>query len=74
MSCYRVVLGTIEQRPRVVRDIVFMCVVLHNTLRTHQGMTDRSSTPGTDVVAQQNEQAVYVQNGNYKYNLREATH
>ena len=37
VSRLRVLLGTMEQKPRVVRDIVFMCVVLHNMLRSHQG-------------------------------------
>ena len=30
---FRVLLTTIEQRPKVVRDIVLTCVVLHNMLR-----------------------------------------
>ena len=34
---FRVLLTTMEQRPKVVRDIVFTCVVLHNMLRSHQG-------------------------------------
>ena len=34
VSHCRVLLGTMVQRPRVVRDIVFTCVVLHNMLRT----------------------------------------
>ena len=34
---FRVLLTTIEQRPKVVRDIVLTCVVLHNILRSHQG-------------------------------------
>ena len=33
---FRVLLTTMEQRPKVVRDIVLTCVVLHNTLRSHQ--------------------------------------
>ena len=37
VSRFRVLLGIMEQRPRVVRDIVFACVVLHNMLTTHQG-------------------------------------
>ena len=41
--------GTMEQRPRVIRDIVFTCVVLHNILRTHQGRAERAPTPGNDV-------------------------
>ena len=33
----KVVLGTMKQRPKVVRDIVLTCVVLHNMMRTQQG-------------------------------------
>ena len=40
VSHFRVLLDTMEQRPRVVRDNVFMCVVLHNMLRTHQSVAD----------------------------------
>ena len=54
-----------EQRPRVVRGIVFICVVLHNMLRTHQGGADRALTPANDVAALQNEQMVYVTDDNY---------
>ena len=71
VRCFRVLLGSIEQRRRVVRDIVFTCVVLHNMLRTHQV---RAPTPENVVAAQQNEQAVYVQNENYRSPLREAKH
>ena len=62
VSRYRVLLGTMEQRPRIVRDIVCTCVVLHNMLRTHQGRADRVSTTANDVAALQNEQLVYVPN------------
>ena len=58
----RVLLGTIEQTPRVVTDIVYRCLVLHNMLRTHQGGADRAPTPANDVRALQNEQVVYVPN------------
>ena len=74
VSCFMALLGTMEQRPRVVRDIVFMCVMLHNMLRAHQGRADRAPIPGNDVVAQQNEQAVYVPNENYRNYLKEAKH
>ena len=63
-----------EQRPRVVRDIVFTCVVLHNMLRTCYGGADRAPTPANVVAAKQNEQAVYVPNENYRNLLREAKH
>ena len=33
----RVLLTTMEQRPKVVRDIVLTCVILHNMLRSHEG-------------------------------------
>ena len=71
VSRFRVLLGTMEKRPRVVRNIVFMCVALHNMMRTHQGGEDRALTPGNDVAAQQNEQAVYVPNENYRKASRE---
>ena len=32
-----VILGAMEQRPKVPRDIVLTCMVLHNMLRTYQG-------------------------------------
>ena len=59
-----------EQRTRVVRDIVFTCV-LHNILRTHQGEADRAPTPEA---ALQNEQVVYVSDDNYRNPWREARH
>ena len=37
---FRVLLTTMEQRPKVVRDIVLTCVVLHNMPRSHQGAAD----------------------------------
>ena len=61
---FRVLLGTMEQRPKVISDIVLTCVVLHNMLRTHQGGADRAPTPANDVVALQNEQMVYVPDDN----------
>ena len=44
VSRFRVLLDTKEQRPKVVRDIVLTCVVLHNMLRTHRGGPDRELT------------------------------
>ena len=43
VSRFKVLLGTMEQRPKVVRDIDFTCVVLHNMLRTHQDRSNRAS-------------------------------
>ena len=74
VSGFRILLGTTEQGSRVVRDIVIMCVVLHNMMRTHQGGADRSPTPANDVPALQNEHAVYVPNKNYRNPLRKAKH
>ena len=67
----RVLLGTMEQRPKVVRDIVLTCVVLHNMLRTQQKGADRASTPTIDIAALQNEQMEYVPDDNYRNPSRE---
>ena len=74
VSRFRVLLGTMEQRPKVVRDIIFTCVVLHNWLRTRQGRADRAPTLANDVAALQNKQVVYVPNDNYRNPSREAKH
>ena len=50
---FRVLLDTMEQKLKIVRDIVLTCVVLHNMLRTHQGGTDRSPTQANGVAALQ---------------------
>ena len=63
-----------EQTPRVVRDIVFMCVVLHNMLRTHQGGADRARNPANDVAAQKNEHEMCMPNDNYRNPWTEAEH
>ena len=46
---FRVLLTAVKQRPKVVRDIVLTCVVLHNMLRSHQGAADRPPTPADDI-------------------------
>ena len=46
---FKVLLTTMEQRPKVVRDIVLTCMVLHNMLRSHQGGADRPPTPADDM-------------------------
>ena len=66
MRRFRVLLSTIEQRPRVVRVIMFTCVMVHNMLRTHHGGGDRAPTPANDVAPLQNEQTVHVPNENYR--------
>ena len=73
VSRFRVLLGTMEQRLKVVRDIMFTCVVLHNMLRTDQG-GNRAPTPANDVAALWNEQVVYVPDENYRIPLRENKH
>ena len=53
---FRVLLTTMEQRPKVVRDIVLTCVVLQSMLRSHQGEADRPPTPGDDIQPPQGDQ------------------
>ena len=57
-----------------VRDIVFTCVVFYNMLRTHQDRAESALTTENDVLAQQNDQAVYVPNENNRNPSREAKH
>ena len=74
LSRFRVLLGTMEQRPKVVIYIVFTCVVLHKILIIHQGGTNSAPNPANDVAVLQNEQVVHVPNDNRKNPLREAKH
>ena len=53
---FRVLLTTMEQRPKVVTDIVLTCMVLHNMLRRHQGGADRPPTPADNIQPPQNDQ------------------
>ena len=48
---FRVLLATMEQRLKVVRDTVLTCVMLHNMLRAHQGGPDRTPTPADEIAA-----------------------
>ena len=48
---FRVLLTIMEQRPKVVRDIVLTCVVLHNMPRSHHVGADRPPTPADDIQA-----------------------
>ena len=63
-----------EQRPKVVRDIVLTSPVLHNMLATHQGGPDRAPTTADDKVALQNDQVPYMPCKNYMDPSREAKH
>ena len=53
---FRAMLTTMEQRPKVVRDIVLVCVILHNMLTSHQRGADRPPTPADDILAPQADQ------------------
>ena len=66
---FRVVLGTIEQRPKVVRDIV-----LSMWCCKHADDTPGQSRQGTNPVALQNKHLVYVPDDNYRNLLRDAKH
>ena len=71
---FRVLLTTMEQRPKVVRDIVITCVVLHNMLRSHQGRADRPPTPADDIQPPQGDQGEQRHQENFRNPLREAKH
>ena len=71
---FRVLLTTMEQRPKVVRDIVLTCVVLHNMLRSHQGAVDRPPTPDDDIQLPQADQGEQGHHENLRNTLREAKH
>ena len=62
------------ERLKVVRDIVFTCVLLTNMLRTHQGASDRAPIPANYVAALQKEQVVYVPDDNHRNPLWEDKH
>ena len=51
VSRFWALLGTMEERSKVVKDIVFICVVLYNMLKTHLGGAERAPTPANDVAA-----------------------
>ena len=71
---FRVLLTTMEQRPKVVRDIVLTCVVLHNMLRSHQGGADRPPTPADNIQPPQGDQGKQGHNENFRNPSREAKH
>ena len=68
-----ILLGTVEQRPKVVKDIVFyICGVAQHAEDTPG--TDRVPTPANDVAAIEIAQVVYMPNDYYRNPLREAKH
>ena len=74
VKSFRVLLTTMEQRPKVVRDIVLTSVVLHNMLRSHQEGGERAPSPANNIVAPQADQGEQGQPENYRNPLREAKH
>ena len=71
---FRVLLTTMEQRPKVVRDIVLTCVVLYNMLRSHQVGADIPPTPANNIQPPQNNQGEQAQHENVRNPSREAKH
>ena len=63
-----------EQRLKVVRDIVLTCVLLHNMLRSHQGGAVRPPTPADDIQPPQADQGEQGPNENFRNLSREAKH
>ena len=62
------------ERPKVVRDIGFTCVVLHNIMRIHQVGANNVLTKANDLAALRHKQVVYVPDDNYRNPTREAKH
>ena len=67
-------LTTMEQRSKVVRDIVLTCVVLHKMLRSHQGGADRPPTPADDIQPKQGDQGEQRYQENCRNPSREPKH
>ena len=65
-SIFVVLLGKMQQRLKVVTDIVLTYVVLHNMLRTHKGGQYRALTPADDIAAITYDPAVYVPDENHR--------
>ena len=63
-----------EQRPKVVRDIVLTCVLLHNMLRSYQGGADRLPTPADNILAPQADQGEQGHQENFRNPSREVKH
>ena len=71
---FRELLTIMEQRPKVVGDIVLTCVVLHNMLRSHQMGADRPPTPRDDIVAPRADREEQGHHENLTNPSREAKH
>ena len=71
VSQFRVLLGIMEQRPRLFVDIVFENGVLQN-MRAHKQGADNVPTLANYVAALWNKQVVYLPNENYRHPSREA--
>ena len=57
-SRFRVLPNKMEQRHKVVRDIILTCVVFDNMLRTHQGRVAREPNQQDEVATIVNEPVV----------------
>ena len=71
---FRALLTTMEQWPKVVRDIVLTCVVLHNMLRSHQGGADRPPIPANDILVPLADQGEQGHHENLRNQSGEAKH
>ena len=71
---FGVLLTTMEQRPKVLRDIVLTCVVLHNMLRSHQGAAVRPPTLADYIQPPQGDQGEQRHQENFRNTSREAKH
>ena len=69
---FRVLLGKVEQRSKVVRDIVLTFAVLYNMLRAHQEGVARVPTQADEVAVIQNEPVVHVADENSRNHFRDA--
>ena len=63
-----------EQRPKLVRDIVLTCMVLHNMVKSHQGGAGRPPTSADDILAPQADQGEHGHHENFRNSSREAKH
>ena len=70
VSRFRVLLGTMKQRPKVVRDIVLTYVLFHNMLRTHQVGVARAPNTQNEISAIVNEPVANGADDNCRYPMR----